>query len=79
MVSQHYGDFMHDNIGAPGRLDFLVIEAALNLAARADSRCSVPKENILLGDLFSSEVSQGSERHVGGRRFHALKVVDGLV
>lgn len=71
-IGLHHGDVMYGNIGAPGRLDFTVIGAAVNVAARVEALCSRLGENILATDTF---VAQVSESFVS-QGSHALKGVD---
>lgn len=48
----HIGDVMYGNIGVPGRLEFTVIGAAANKAARLEGLCKPLNESILISAEF---------------------------
>jgi adenylate cyclase len=69
-IALHLGDVLYGNIGTPTRLEFTVIGAAANEAARIESLCKVLDAPLLL----SAPVA----RHLGGCRSlgrHALRGV----
>jgi adenylate cyclase len=57
-VGLHLGEVMYGNIGAPGRLDFTVIGAAVNLAARIEALCSTVGEDLLMSADFVGALDQ---------------------
>jgi adenylate cyclase len=57
-VGLHLGEVVYGNIGAPGRLDFTVIGAAVNLAARIESVCGQLGEKILMSPDFVDALNQ---------------------
>jgi adenylate cyclase len=59
-IALHLGDVLYGNIGTPSRLEFTVIGAAANEAARIESLCKVLDRPLLL----SAPVA----RHVAGAR-----------
>jgi adenylate cyclase len=67
-IALHLGDVLYGNIGTPTRLEFTVIGAAANEAARIESLCKVLDAPLL--------VSAPVARHLGGCRSlgrHALR------
>ena len=71
----HMGDVMYGNIGVPGRLEFTVIGAAANEAARLEALCKPLNEPVLVSAEFAQcvpgeLVSLGRHelRGVGGPR-----------
>jgi len=74
-IGLHVGDVMYGNIGVPTRLEFSVIGAAANEAARIESRCKALGRPLLTSAEFASileEPWQSVGRHdlrgVGGAR-----------
>jgi len=59
-IALHLGDVLYGNIGTPTRLEFTVIGAAANEAARIESLCKVLNEPLL--------VSAPVARHLSGCR-----------
>jgi len=57
-IGLHLGDVMYGNIGTPTRIEFTVIGAAANEAARIESLCKTLATNLL--------VSERVARHLGG-------------
>jgi adenylate cyclase len=57
-VGLHLGEVMYGNIGAPGRLDFTVIGAAVNLASRIESVCGKLDEKILMSPDFVGALNE---------------------
>jgi len=51
-VALHFGDVFYGNIGAPRRLDFTVIGAAVNEACRVESLCKSLGVPLLITDAF---------------------------
>lgn len=70
-LALHLGEVTYGNIGASDRLEFTVIGAAANEAARIESLCKVLNEKILISDRFAS-VCPDQYRSLG---FHQLKGV----
>ena len=69
-IALHLGDVLYGNIGTPSRLEFTVIGAAANEAARIESLCKVLDAPLLL--------SQPVARHLTGSRSlgrHSLRGV----
>ena len=52
-TAMHVGDVLYGNIGSDARLDFTVLGAAVNLAARLDSLCSAYDREILFSKAFA--------------------------
>jgi adenylate cyclase len=48
----HIGDVMYGNIGVPGRLEFTVIGAAANEAARLEGLCKLLNKSVLISAEF---------------------------
>lgn len=60
-VGLHYGELTYGNIGASARLDFTVIGAAVNLAARVEGLCGQVGEPVLASEAFAGRASGWSE------------------
>jgi adenylate cyclase len=69
-IALHLGMVSYGNIGTPERLDFTVIGAAVNEAARIEGLCSALGRSLLVSDTFASYY-QGEELESQGK--HALK------
>ena len=52
-IGLHLGDVMYGNIGTPQRLEFTVIGAAANEAARIESLCKTTDKAILMSEKFA--------------------------
>lgn len=52
-IGLHVGDVTYGNIGTPERLEFTVIGAAANEAARIESLCKTPDTPVLISDDFA--------------------------
>ncbi len=71
-VSIHLGHVAYGNIGAPTRLDFTVIGAAVNLAARLEGTCRALGAPIVLSDAAASRLPPEAG-HVEDLGTHALR------
>lgn len=60
-VGLHYGDLTYGNIGAASRLDFTVIGASVNLAARVEGLCGHVGEPVLATGAFAQRADGWSE------------------
>lgn len=54
-VGLHLGDVMYGNIGSPERIEFTVIGAAANLAARIEGQCKVLDTRVLISSAFAHQ------------------------
>jgi adenylate cyclase len=57
-IGLHLGDVLYGNIGTPTRIEFTVIGAAANEAARIESLCKTLESNLLISERVA--------RHLGG-------------
>ena len=53
-LALHMGDVTYGNIGVPGRLEFTVIGAAANTAARLEGLCKTLDQPLLISSTFKS-------------------------
>jgi len=68
-IGLHFGDVMYGNVGAPARLDFTVIGAAANVAARLSTRSKSLGQSLLLSADVARHV--GEDLHsLGTQRLH---------
>jgi len=67
----HMGDVTYGNIGVPGRLEFTVIGAAANEAARLEGLCKALKTPVLISDEFEHCV-QGELVSLGRHRLRGV-------
>ena len=72
-IALHAGDLTYGNVGTPGRLDFTVIGAAANEAARIQDLCKTTGHWILLSDA----VAAACPEDVAGAGSHTLRGVPG--
>jgi class 3 adenylate cyclase/uncharacterized protein (DUF427 family) len=70
-IGVHLGHVMYGNIGVPERLEFTVIGAAANEAARIESMCKILNQSILL----SAEVAKQYAGELKSLGSHALRGV----
>ena len=59
-IGLHYGEVMYGNVGAPVRLDFTVIGAAVNLSARVEGLCGKLGETVLVTRPFADRAGTWS-------------------
>jgi adenylate cyclase len=72
-IALHLGDVMYGNIGASDRLDFTVIGAAVNLAARLEAKCVDLGEPLLATSAFAASCAAGSLRSLGSHRLRDVR------
>lgn len=73
-VALHLGEVMYGNIGAHQRLDFTVIGAAVNEAARVESLCKQLGAPLLITGAFADAIGRDGLRSLGAQ---ALRGVSG--
>lgn len=78
-IGLHIGDVIYGNIGIPQRLDFTVIGAAANTAARLESLTKVLGRTILVSEEFvqSSSGALGSGESFFSCGYQELRGIDG--
>ena len=57
-LSLHFGDVFYGNIGARDRLDFTVIGASVNLAARVQGQCTTLRTPLLMTGEFAAQLDR---------------------
>jgi adenylate cyclase len=70
-IGLHLGDVLYGNIGTPERIEFSVIGAAANEAARIEGLCKALGHSLLVSDAVARHL-EGDWRSLGG---HALRGV----
>lgn len=70
-VGLHLGDVTYGNIGTPSRLEFTVIGAAANEAARIESMCKTLGYPVLISDAFAEHCESRLES-VGRQRLKGV-------
>ena len=63
-IAMHVGDVLYGNVGSARRLDFTVMGAAVNLAARIEQLCARYDRNILFSRAFAEHLD-APYQHVG--------------
>jgi adenylate cyclase len=71
-IGLHLGDVMYGNIGTPSRIEFTVIGAAANEAARIESLCKVLKVPLIASGKVVKHLSRDEWKSLGR---HALRGV----
>jgi adenylate cyclase len=74
-LTLHVGEVMYGNIGSRDRLDFTVVGAAVNLAARIDAMCRSLEQEIVISADFARHAGRCTDRLVSLGRY-ALRGVD---
>jgi adenylate cyclase len=64
-IALHFGHAAFGNVGSGARLDYTVIGADVNLAARVADLCGELDEGLLLSDAFQSRLSEQELRRLG--------------
>jgi adenylate cyclase len=77
-VSLHVGEVFYGNIGGRARLDFTVIGAAVNEAARVESLCKEFGVPLLTTRRFSEAVGRQNLVSVGSRQLRGVREVEEL-
>ncbi|WP_428247286.1 adenylate/guanylate cyclase domain-containing protein [Ferrovibrio sp.] len=72
-IALHLGDLMYGNVGTADRLDFTLIGAAVNEAARIENFCGTLNRNLLASGSFAAAAGQGGGMVSLGH--HALRGV----
>jgi adenylate cyclase len=72
-IGLHIGDVTYGNIGVRERLEFTVIGAAANTAARVESMCKTLGRSVVISSAFAQ--AYGGALESLGR--HTLKDVEG--
>ena len=65
----HMGEVVYGNIGTPERLEFTVIGAAANEAARIEGKCNELGHNILVSEKFASRITGQKLQDLGLHEF----------
>ena len=71
-IGLHLGDVMYGNIGTPARIEFTVIGAAANEAARIESLCKVLKVPLIASEKVVRHLPHREWKSLGR---HALRGV----
>ena len=71
-IGLHLGEVTYGNIGTPTRIEFTVIGAAANEAARIESLCKVLGVNVLVSERVAQALPHSSWRSLGN---HTLRGV----
>lgn len=70
-IGLHMGDVLYGNVGTPSRIEFTVIGAAANEAARIEALCKVLDVPVLASEQVVRHVP-GAWRSLGGRRLRGV-------
>ena len=62
-IGLHFGEVLYGNIGSKTRIDFTVLGAAVNTAARIESLCGAHGETVLMSQAFA-DLAQAPVRKV---------------
>ena len=57
-IGVHVGDLLYGNVGAPERLEFTVIGAAANEAARIEAMCKVLGRSVLISEACARHIDE---------------------
>jgi adenylate cyclase len=70
-IGLHIGDVTYSNIGTPARIEFTVIGAAANEAARSESMCKTLGVSVLASDLVVEHLG-GNWRSMGAQELRGV-------
>ena len=73
-VALHVGEVLYGNVGSPRRLDFTVLGAAVNEAARIEALCGSLDQPVIVSTAFA-EASGGARSRLVSLGRYALKGV----
>lgn len=73
-VALHLGDLLYGNVGSPRRLDFTVLGAAVNEAARIEALCGSLDQKVIVSSAFAQACGTARSRLVSLGRY-AMKGV----
>jgi adenylate cyclase len=73
-VALHIGEVLYGNVGSPRRLDFTVLGAAVNEAARIEAMCGSLERPIIVSSAFAAAAGEARSQLVSLGRY-ALKGV----
>jgi len=73
-IALHVGEVLYGNVGSPRRLDFTVLGAAVNEAARIESLCGSLDQPVIVSTAFAQAAGEARSRLVSLGRY-ALKGV----
>lgn len=74
LVALHIGEVLYGNVGSPRRLDFTVLGAAVNEAARMESLCGSLDQPVIVSTAFAQAAGDARSRLVSLGRY-AMKGV----
>jgi adenylate cyclase len=61
-IALHLGDVLYGNIGAPNRLDFTVVGAAVNEVSRIEAMCRALDQELIASAAFAEATKGASDR-----------------
>jgi adenylate cyclase len=73
-LALHVGELLYGNLGSPRRLDFTVLGAAVNEAARIESLCGSLEQNVIVSSAFANAAGEARRSLVSLGRY-AMKGV----
>ena len=73
-IALHVGEVLYGNVGSPRRLDFTVLGAAVNEAARIESLCGSLDQPVIVSTAFADAAGEARSRLVSLGRY-AMKGV----
>ena len=73
-IALHVGEVLYGNVGSPRRLDFTVLGAAVNEAARIESLCGSLDQPLIVSSAFAQAAGDAKSRLVSLGRY-AMKGV----
>ena len=71
-LALHVGELLYGNLGSPRRLDFTVLGAAVNMAARMEAMCGSLDQKVIVSEAFAEALGEARGALVSLGRY-ALK------
>ena len=68
-LALHVGELLYGNLGSPRRLDFTVLGAAVNMAARMESLCGSLDQKVIVSSEFAEEAGDARSALVSVGRY----------
>ncbi len=74
-VALHIGELLYGNVGSPRRLDFTVLGAAVNEAARIEALCGSLDQRVIVSSAFAQAAGAAARSRLVSLGRYAMKGV----
>jgi adenylate cyclase len=74
-IALHIGELLYGNVGSPRRLDFTVLGAAVNEAARIEALCGSLDQHVIVSSAFAQATGEGARSRLVSLGRYVMKGV----